>query len=119
MQLLWTCKNGFNLSKKFFTPKSTTFIPKINSKIRVDADHLKDNLNNFIILDAKITQEFMGGHIQNSKLISFTDGIAYDRKLFQSKDFLETLFSQNNVSKESEIVCYCIMVIEHLVYFYN
>jgi thiosulfate/3-mercaptopyruvate sulfurtransferase len=100
-------KNGFDLSKKFFTPKSTTFIPKIKSKIRVDADHLKDSLNNFTILDARTTQEFMGGHIPNSKLIPFTDGIAYDGKLFQSKDFLETLFSQSNVSKESEIVCYC------------
>lgn len=100
-------KNGFELTKKLFTPESAKFIPKIKSEIRVDAIHLKDNLNKFTILDARTPQEFMGGHIPNSKLIPFTDGIAYDGKLFQTRDFLENLFSQSDVSKESEIVCYC------------
>ncbi|PIW35004.1 MAG: sulfurtransferase [Nitrosopumilales archaeon CG15_BIG_FIL_POST_REV_8_21_14_020_33_23] len=100
-------RNGFELTKKLFTSESATFIPKINSKIRIDADHLKDNLSKFTILDARTLQEFMGGHIPNSKLIPFTDGIAYDGKLFQPKDFLENIFSQSNMSKESKIVCYC------------
>ena len=100
-------KNGFELIKKLFTPEPTTFTPKINSKIRIDSDHLKEKLNNFVILDARTPQEFMGGHLPNSKLIPFTEGIAYDGKLFQNKDFLQNLFSQNQVSKDSEIVCYC------------
>lgn len=100
-------KNGFELTKKPFTLQPAKFIPKIKSEIRVDAIHLKDNLNKFTILDARTPQEFMGGHIPNSKLIPFTDGIAYDGKLFQTRDFLENLFSQSNVSKENEIVCYC------------
>ncbi len=49
----------------------------------------------------------MGGHIPNSKLIPFTDGISYDGRLFQTREFLENLFSQNNILKENEIVCYC------------
>ena len=100
-------KNEFELTKKLFSPESATFMPKIKSEIRVDAIHLKDNLSKFTILDARTPQEFMGGHIPNSKLIPFTDGIAFDGKLFQTRDFLENLFTQSNVSKESEIVCYC------------
>lgn len=100
-------KNGFELTKKSFTPKIAKFIPKMNSEIRVDAIQLKDNLSKFTVLDARTPQEFMGGHIPNSKLIPFTDGISYDGKLFQTREFLENLFSQSNISKENEIVCYC------------
>jgi len=99
--------NGFELTKKPFTSQPTKFIPKIKSEIRVDAIQLNDNLSKFTVLDARTPQEFMGGHIPHSKLIPFTDGIAYNGKLFQTRDFLESLFSQSNVSKENEIVCYC------------
>ena len=100
-------RNGFELTKKLFIPESATFTPKINSEIRIGSDHLKENLNNLVILDARTPQEFMGGHLPNSKLIPFTDGIAYDGKLFQNKNFLQNLFSQNQIYKDSEIVCYC------------
>lgn len=100
-------KNGFELTKKLFIPQPAKFTPKINSEIRIDAIELKDNLSKFTVLDARTPQEFMGGHIPNSKLIPFTDGISYVGKLFQTEDFLENLFSQSNVSKENEIVCYC------------
>lgn len=100
-------KNGFELTKRLFTLKQTQFTPKIYSKIRIDAITLKENLDHFVILDARTPQEFIGGHLPNSKLIPFTEGISYDGKLFQNKDFLENLFSQNQISKDSEIVCYC------------
>lgn len=100
-------KNGFELTKKLFIPKLTIFIPKTKSEIRIESEHLKENLNNFVILDARTSQEFMGGHLPNSKLLPFTEGISYDGKLFQNKDFLQNLFSQNQISKDSEIVCYC------------
>ena len=100
-------RNGFELTKRLFIPEPTTFTPKINSKIRIASDYLKENLTNFVILDARTPQEFMGGHLPNSKLIPFTEGIAYDGKLFQNKNFLQNLFSQNQISKDSEIVCYC------------
>ncbi|MFB5626867.1 MAG: sulfurtransferase [Nitrosarchaeum sp.] len=100
-------KNGFELTKKPFTPEPTKFISKIISKFRITSDHLKENLNNFVILDARTPQEFMGGHLPNSKLIPFTEGIAYGDKLFQDKVFLQNLFSQNQISPDSQIVCYC------------
>ena len=98
---------GFEFTKKIISPKHLSFKPKIASKIRVESDTLKENLNNFEILDARTPQEFMMGHLPNSKLIPFTEGISYGEKLFQDKNFLETIFSKNNISKDSEIVCYC------------
>lgn len=100
-------KHGFELSKQTSPVKSTLFIPKINSKIRIKSDSLKDNLNNFIILDARSPQEFMGGHLPNSKLVPFTDGLGYDGKLFRDLESLKVLFSQNQISNDKEIVCYC------------
>ncbi|EGG41481.1 Rhodanese-related sulfurtransferase [Candidatus Nitrosarchaeum limnium SFB1] len=99
-------KHGFELTKKTFTPTLTTFTPKVNSKIRINSDSLKENLDDFVILDARTPQEFMGGHLPNSKLIPFTEGISYDT-IFQDKSFLQNLFSDNQIPKESQIVCYC------------
>jgi thiosulfate/3-mercaptopyruvate sulfurtransferase len=98
---------GFEYIRKIFSPQSLSFDPKVTSRIRIESNNLNENLNNFIILDARTPQEFMMGHLPNSKLIPFTEGISYDGNLFRDKDFLEKLFSQNNISKDSEIVCYC------------
>jgi len=100
-------KHGFEMIRKIFSPEPTTFSPKINSKIRIESNFLKDNLDIFQIIDARSSQEFMGGHLPNSKLIPFTEGIGYDGKLFRDKDSLNTLFTQNQISKDIEIVCYC------------
>lgn len=99
-------KNGFELTKKLLTPTLATFTPKINSKIRINSDLLKENLDDFVVLDARTPHEFMGGHLPNSKLIPFTEGISYD-KIFQDKSFLQNLFSDNQIPKDSQIVCYC------------
>ncbi|MDH3610654.1 MAG: rhodanese-like domain-containing protein [Nitrosopumilus sp.] len=98
---------GFDFTRKIFSPQSLFFTSNINSKIRIESDNLKENLNKFVIVDARTPQEFMMGHLPNSKLIPFTEGINYAGKLFQEKDLLEKIFSQNNISKDSEIVCYC------------
>lgn len=100
-------RNGFELTKKLFTPQRVSFIPKVNPSIRIEAENLKNNLDAYTILDARTPQEFMGGHLPNSKLIPFTEGIGYGGKLFQDYDFLENLFSQNQISKNDQIVCYC------------
>jgi len=100
-------KQGFEITRKTFSLVPTNFFPQINSEIRIEADFLKDHLHNFEILDARSPQEFMAGHLPNSKLIPFTDGIGYDGKLFRDKDSLDKLFTQNEISKRKEIVCYC------------
>jgi thiosulfate/3-mercaptopyruvate sulfurtransferase len=100
-------KHGFELTRLTSSVESTVFTPKINSDMRIESNFLKDNLNNFEILDARSPQEFMGGHLPKAKLIPFTEGISTDGKLFRDKESLETLFSQNQISKDKEIVCYC------------
>lgn len=98
---------GFEFTEKIFIPKTLVFTSKINPTIRIESEQLAENLKNYIILDARTPQEFMMGHLPNSKLIPFTEGISFSGKLFRNKDFLDNLFSKNNVSKDSEIVCYC------------
>jgi len=100
-------ENGFEFTEKFFTPKPLAFISKINPQIRIESELLNENLNDFVILDARTPQEFMMGHLPNSKLIPFTEGISFTGNLFQKKDLLGKLFSENQISKDSEIVCYC------------
>ena len=100
-------KFGFEITRKIFSLEPTKFSPKINSEIRIESDSLKNNLNTFEILDARSPQEFMGGHLPNSKLIPFTEGIGNDGKIFRDKESLVKLFSQNQISKDKEIVCYC------------
>ncbi|KAF6246474.1 sulfurtransferase [Nitrosopumilus sp. b3] len=100
-------KHGFELKRQTTIPKPAKFSPKINHDIRIESDFLKDHLTDFEILDARSPQEFMGGHLPNSKLIPFTEGIGYDGNLFQNKEFLDDLFLQKNISKDKEIVCYC------------
>ena len=100
-------EKGFEFTKKIFSPKVVSFSPKINPKIRIESKHLNENLNHFVMLDARSPQEYMMGHLPNSKLIPFTEGISFTGNLFQEKTFLENLFSKNNISKDSEIVCYC------------
>jgi len=101
-------KHGFELTRQTSSIQPTVFSSKINSEIRIESNFLKDNLNNFIILDARSPQEFMSGHLPQSKLIPFTEGIGHDGKLFRDKESLEILFSNNEISKDKEIVCYCI-----------
>ena len=76
-------KHGFELTRQIFTSNPSTFSPKVNDAIRMESDFLKNNLDDFEILDARSPQEFMGGHLPQSKLIPFTEGISYGGNLFQ------------------------------------
>ncbi|MFB5614243.1 MAG: sulfurtransferase [Candidatus Nitrosomaritimum yanchengensis] len=100
-------EKGFEFTRQIFSLPSLIFNPKINNEIRIDAKYLKENLNKFEILDARTLQEFMVGHLPNSKLIPFTEGISYGGKLFKDRADLEQHFLNNKISKKSQIVCYC------------
>ncbi len=90
-----------------FKPSRTTFAPKINHDMRIDADNLKNNLFKFKILDARSPQEFLGGHIPKAILHPFTDGIGLDGKLFQEKELLIQRFKEKKIDETDEVVCYC------------
>lgn len=100
-------EKGFEFTRKITSPQPSLFKSKINSAIRITADDLKENLSNFEILDARTPQEFMMGHLPRSKLIPFSEGIGFNGSLFKNEETLQNIFSNINISKNSEIICYC------------
>lgn len=98
-------KNGIDLTKKITPPKPTKFAPIINHKIRILSDDLNNNLEKFLILDARTFQEYVRGHIPGSILKPYSDGISYSGQLFNDKASLQNLFL--DIKKDKEIVCYC------------
>ncbi len=93
--------------RKPFLAKPAKFVPKINSKLRIEANELKEKLNEFVILDARSFPEFASGHLPNAILTPFTDGLGNNGKIFQDASFLENLFAERKITKDSNIVCYC------------
>jgi len=100
-------QNGLPITKDMSKPKPTKFIPKINSVIRIEAEELQKKLDSAIIIDARSPQEYMAGRIPNAVLFPFTDGIGERGSLFKEKEDLEKIFSEQKISKEKEVVCYC------------
>lgn len=83
------------------------FVPQIQDDIRISAEELQNMIGKAAILDARTPQEFFGGHIPRSVLFPFTDGIGQDGLLLDTKESLENLFSQREISKDKPIICYC------------
>lgn len=100
-------QKGLTITKEMTQVKPTTFVPKINPDIRIEAEELQKKLESAIIIDARSPQEFMAGRIPNAILIPFTDGIGEKGSLFKEKEDLEKIFSEQNIPKETEVVCYC------------
>jgi len=100
-------QKGLTITKEMTQVKPTTFVPKINPDIRIEAEELQKKLESAIIIDARSPQEFMAGRIPNAILIPFTDGIGEKGSLFKEKEDLEKIFSEQNIPKEKEVVCYC------------
>jgi thiosulfate/3-mercaptopyruvate sulfurtransferase len=99
-------QKGLPITKDIVKPKPATFIPKVNAAMRIESEELK-KLDSSIIIDARSPQEFMGGRIPNAILFPFTDGIGEHGFLFKEKEDLEKIFSEQNIPKDKEIVCYC------------
>lgn len=85
----------------------TQFTPKITGQMRVEAEELKGLLGKVVVLDARSPQEFFAGHIPSATLVPFTDGIGQTGRSFESSEYLQTMFEQKGIKKDSEIVCYC------------
>lgn len=100
-------KFGIELTRKPYNVKPSKFSSRINPNLQIDADNILKNLENIMLLDARSPQEFMGGHLPTAMLVPFTDGIGTNGEIFSDKDNLEKLFSERQIPKDKEIVCYC------------
>lgn len=97
--------NMMTKAQKKLTP--VKFVPKIRSDIRITAEELEPLIGKATILDARTPQEYFGGHIPSSILFPFTDGIGQSGSLLDTKESLAGLFSQRQIPKDKELVCYC------------
>jgi len=90
-------------------PKSipAKLIPKINSSIRIEAEELHKKIDSAVIIDARSPQEFMAGRILNAVLFPFTEGVGEGSSLFKEKDELSRIFTEQQIPKDKELVCYC------------
>ena len=98
---------GYEMTRAQKKPTPVTFVPKIRTDIRITAEELESKIGKATILDARSPQEFFGGHIPSSILFPFTDGIGQSGTLLDTKESLEGLFSQRQIPKDKELVCYC------------
>lgn len=103
---IWHQK-GLPITRDAHKVKPTTFVPKINSVIRIEAEDLQKKLDETIILDARSPQEFMAGRIPNATLLPFTDGVGQSGFLFKDKEDLIKLFEEKQIPKDKELICYC------------
>ena len=87
--------------------KPTRFVANLQDNIRIQAEELRNLIGKVTILDARSPQEFFGGHIPNSILFPFTDGLGQDGMLLATKEYIEKLFLDKNIPKNNEIICYC------------
>lgn len=83
------------------------FVPQIRNDIRIEAKELESLIGKATILDARTPQEYFGGHIPRAVLFPFTDGIGQTGSLLDTKESLENLFSQKQVTPDKEVICYC------------
>lgn len=100
-------QKGLPITRDVHKVKPTTFVPKINSAIRIEAENLQKKLDETIILDARSPQEFMAGRIPNAALLPFTDGVGQSGFLFKDKEDLIKLFEEKQITKDKELICYC------------
>ncbi len=100
-------KKGLPVTREISKPMVSTFTPKINSLIRIEADELYKKLDTAIIIDARSFQEFMAGKIPNAILFPFTDGVGEGGLLFKEKDELVQIFNEQQIPQDKELVCYC------------
>ncbi|MDE1811590.1 MAG: sulfurtransferase [Thaumarchaeota archaeon] len=100
-------KKGLPVTREITKPAVATFVPKINSLIRIEAEELYKKLDTSIIIDTRSFQEFMAGKIPNAILFPFTDGVGEEGLLFKEKDELLRIFDEQQIPKDKELVCYC------------
>jgi len=102
-------QKGLTITREVPTIKPTTFVPKINPNLRIEAEGLIKKIDTDVIIDARTPQEFMAGRIPNAILIPFTDGIGQQGFLFKEKDELIKFFEEQKIPKDKELVCYCVL----------
>lgn len=100
-------KKELPITRVITKPIPAKFLPKINSSIRIEAEELHKKIDIAMIIDTRSPQEYMAGRILNAVLFPFTEGVGEDGSLFKEKDKLLQIFSEQQIPKDKELICYC------------
>ena len=109
---------GKPITAELRPPKPGHFTPAPNSKLVVDADWVKANLNKpgVAILDARAAKFYTGeeagqmpraGHIPSAKNIPFSSLVEDSTNKFKSVDALRALFTGGGVKTGDSVATYC------------
>jgi len=111
----WTSED-FDTSKEATLAVATDFnIEKLNESLTISSEELTSTLAELTIIDTREQNEFdgeanfgekRGGHLPNSKLLTFNHVLNEDGR-FKSASELEELFKSAGLDKEDNIVTYC------------
>ena len=104
-------KENLSIETKANNFKPSNFLGKINPDIITGFEHIRDNLDNLKIIDARSTGEYDGsivraaqtGHVPRSINIDWNQNISEDGT-FKNDDELSQMY---DFPKDSEIVTYC------------
>ena len=99
-------------------PKAGSITPRPNTKLVVDAEWVKANLNKpgVAILDARASKFYTGaeagqmpraGHILGAKSIPFSTLVEDANNKFKSPEVLRKLFSDEGVKPQDSVATYC------------
>ena len=109
-------KAGLTIAKGAAAPvPSEVAIAKLSNDHNINTDALKAEYDNFKIVDVRADEEYdgqtlygeaKGGHLPNAIHIKFTDLFNEDGLLKSNAD-IETMLSENGITKEDKIVTYC------------
>ena len=111
----WSSK-GFDTSKEATIAVATDFkVETLNESFTISTEELTSTLAELTILDTREQNEFdgdanfgekRGGHLPNSKLLTFNHVLNEDGR-FKSPSELEEIFKSAGIDKEDNIVTYC------------
>ena len=104
-------KENLSVETKLNVFKPSNFMGEINTELISGFEHIRDNLTNIKILDARSSGEYDGsvvraaqsGHIPHAINIDWNQNILEDGT-FKSDEELSKMY---DISKDSEIVIYC------------
>ncbi len=107
--------------------KKTTFTPKLNPNIFVDAAYVKAHLDdpNVQLLDARTPEEYNGqkgkykplGHIKNAILLPYSRFVNPDGT-FKSKAEIDKIAREAGFNPEKEIITYCVTAVRASVAYF-
>ncbi len=102
-------KLGLPVTREEIQPKTSQFVSKPNTDIRIDAETIKQKASDpsFLVIDARTPQEHKQARVPNSVLHNWEDGVGTNGALFLTDEELRREFEAKGIAPDKQIACYC------------